>query len=80
MDNSQRSVVVTALFAIVDDGRINFSDFCKLMQQQHQQPLPSDDTMLPERDTRQVFRVNVCVYFNSRLMVEAFVLQQYRLR
>jgi len=46
----------TTAVSVVDDGRINFGDFCKLMQQQRQ--LPGNDATLPERDTRQVFRVN----------------------
>jgi len=41
----------------VDDGRINFADFCKLMRQQQQ--VPGDDLRLPEQDTRQVFRVSI---------------------
>jgi len=49
---------------IVDDGRINFDDFCKLMQQQ--QPMRGSDTTLPERDTRQVFRVNIIVYLEMK--------------
>ena len=42
---------------IVDDGRIKFADFCKLMKQQ-QQAL-GDETRLPEQDTRHVFRVSI---------------------
>ena len=51
----------TSAVCCVDDGRINFSDFCKLMKQQHE--TPSDEARLPEHDTRQVFRVRLQLYF-----------------
>jgi len=40
---------------VVDNGRINFADFCKLMKQQKY--MPGDETRLPEQETRHVFRV-----------------------
>jgi len=52
-------VMMLVTFGIVDDGQINFADFCKLMKQQQQHQAPGDETRLTEQDTRQVFRVSI---------------------
>ena len=52
-------ILLSAVF-VVDDGRINFADFCKLMKQQKQ--APGDEMRLPEQDTRHVFRVSIRLF------------------